>query len=149
MKMANSSPAIVYYDAECIPDDRPRGPVSSEQFFTVREAIVEGCRRHGLVGPDDGGTHENFVYWVIDDQYNDERYQYLELCKPSAMNKAWLLDLMKTLEEFPDWGVGVSVERGYMLVFYDRLMINGPALKGAATIDEVIEKALYSFRFWK
>jgi hypothetical protein len=75
MPKQNDLPVIFYGEADRIPDHRPgAGPTSYARFERVRQAVLKVCRRHGTVYEDD----ENPVYHVIDDQYNDERYQYIQ-----------------------------------------------------------------------
>jgi hypothetical protein len=127
---------IEHYDAERVPDTRPGRKATLTTFLMVRELIVEVCERHG--GVDAFGKK---AFWVVDDMYNDERYQYLEICKPGALTEKWLLDLMRLLEKQPAWGVGIGFSEGYVLVFADRLMVNGPTFKAATSLQDVIEFA--------
>jgi hypothetical protein len=132
---------VVYYEQERIPDDRPGRPATAKQFYSVREAMVKACRQHGCVGPDDSRGDHGYVYYVVDDQYNDERFQYLEICKASGRTRSWLLDLAATLKKYPHWGVGIgNIGEGYLLIFPDRLMVTGPTFKGANTVAEVIRR---------
>jgi hypothetical protein len=147
--MARSLPApdkipVVHYKTERVPDDRPgAGELSGDQFWSVRDRIVAACREHGPVGPDDretGCDYDDFVYWVVEDQYNDERYQYVEICKAAGATVPWLLDLMKTLRRARFWGVGIEVPEGYLLVFEDRVMVSGPTFRDAHTVGEVLAR---------
>jgi hypothetical protein len=66
------------------------GELSWGIYQTVRNAIVRACRSHGPTGPmgefpverksadisDWKHGDENPVYWIVDDQYNDEMYIY-------------------------------------------------------------------------
>jgi hypothetical protein len=132
---------IIHYDADHVYDDRPGRKPTTKRFYEIRDSVVATCMRHGLTGPE-CGVDEGHVYWVVDDQYNDERYQYLEICKPAGMTKSWLLDLMATLEKHPQWGVGISIPyAGYMLVFSDRVMVS-PGFRGVEALDDVIERAV-------
>lgn len=135
---------VIHYDTERIPDDRPgAGKLTANQFWSVREKIVDACRKHGPVGPDDrerGFDYGNFVYWVVEDQYNEERYQYVELCKAAGATVPWLLDLMTTLRRAKYWGVGIGVPEGYLLVLEDRVMVSGPTFRGAHTVAEVLAR---------
>jgi hypothetical protein len=136
---------IVHYDAERIPDDRPgAGLRAAEWFGAVRNAIVETCRCHGPTGPDDFGAGVNYdtvVYYVVADQFNTERYQYTEVCKPEGMTRAWLLDLMAALGKHRYWGIGIRIPQGYMLVFDDRLMVTGVTFQGCVTLDDLVRRA--------
>ena len=114
--MAHDLPVqVVFYDAMRIPDDRPgAGEVPRRIFDLVRDDIVAACRKHGLVGPDDIKPYQNgeCLYWVVDDQYNDERYQYVEVNGVDGFSTAWLNDMTAALGKHPHWGLGVpSVPR--------------------------------------
>lgn len=139
---------IVVYDAERIPDDRPgAGETSGEVFYAVREEIIEVCARHGPTWDQPGVDSSNCDYWVVDDQYNDERYQYLEV-KSRAFTKAWLLDLMAKLVSLPHWGVGITVPKGYVIVFADRVMVAaGPTFDGVRNLNDVIQRASRALAF--
>jgi hypothetical protein len=130
---------VIHYTADRIPDDRPGGPATGDQFDALWEALVETCGRHGAAERDADVDFGDLDYWVVDDQYNDERYQYIEVCKPRGMTLAWLRDVMATLKRYPHWGAGiVGLGEGYMLVFADRLMVTGPRFEGATTFDGVV-----------
>jgi hypothetical protein len=88
------SVVVVHFEGKRVPDDRPGKKATSRTFQVVRDEVVASCNRHGKVNA--LGEAE---FWVIDDQYNEERYQYLEVTKASAMSKKWLLDLMATLKK--------------------------------------------------
>src|SRR5947209_8781264 len=98
--------SVKRYRAERIPNPSPTGETSFDQFHTVRNAIVHVCQRHGGVaglGAFDfhrrdnplkdwraqlravwGSSDANAKLHVIDDQYNDELYQYMEILDPAA-----------------------------------------------------------------
>ncbi len=133
---------VIHYQAERIPDDRPGRPATATQFWRVREAIVAACQRHGPVYGEAPSDDEGAIYGVIDDQYNEERYQYVEVLKPQGVTKAWLLDLMQTLGEHSNWGVGVAnIGEGYLLVFPDQLMVTGRTFRRSKTLDQVVRSA--------
>jgi hypothetical protein len=131
---------VIHYTGDHIPDHRPGKLATAKQFDRVREMICETCSRFGYVGPYDRVKHEEFVYWVIDDQYSDERYQYVEIIKPKGMSGEWLHELMATLKRCPQWGVGIAnIGGGYLMVLADRLMVTGPCYEEARTFDDVVQ----------
>jgi len=83
----------------------------------------------------------NSVYWVIDDQYNDELYQYVEICASAQFTAEWIVDIMTTLGRWPGWGIGIALKEGYVLIFADKLMVNGPCFAGAHDFLTVIAAA--------
>jgi hypothetical protein len=117
--------------------------------------MVQTCRRHGPTGPlgerpldeDDleSAMHwergdEQPVYWIVDDQYNDEMYLYLELEDARGCTAEWLADITHTLAQFSGWGIGVvNLKRGYVLVFADRLLVQGPGFRGCRDVRCVLK----------
>ena len=148
---------IEHFTAERIPNPSPSG-VPQQLFHTVRNAIVQKCRKHGPTGPmglfpvgrtftDTGEFLDAWesgdstpVFYVIDDQYNDfEQYQYIECLDAAYMTSEWLEDIMATLAQWPGWGIGISnVAGGYVLVFAEKLMVTGPPFEEAHDLYSVI-----------
>jgi hypothetical protein len=140
-----SDPIIEHYTAERIPNPYPAGDLPWQVYHTVRNAVVRCCRRFGPTGPmgelpiadsDSPDSEKNWEsgdddpvdYYIIDDQYNSERYLYMELLRPEALHADWLRDLMAALGSHPGWGVGITnFEEAYALVFSDKLMVTGSA----------------------
>ena|SRR5713101_5247793 len=83
---------------------------------------------------------ENPIFWVVDDQYNDERYLYMEFEDSLAFSAEWLEDITRTLGRYPGWGIGVdSLKKGYILIFADRLLVTGQPFKRCKTAMDVVE----------
>ncbi len=119
---------IEHYTAERVPNYDPAGDPSWEKFAEVRQSVLKVCARHGTTGPDlEYDIKIGPDFWVVDDRYNAERYQYVQVYKPSLLTAQWIADMMAALAEHPCWGVGVSnITGGYLLIFGDRLMVTGP-----------------------
>lgn len=131
---------VEHYDAERIPNPNPQGELSDEEFYRVRRAIVAACRKHGKTGPDDGMDLP--AYWVVDDQPNDELYQYIEVEERRYLSADWLRDIMTALTSFPGWGVGViNIAFGYLLVFENKLMVNGRPFSRCNDLESVAQAA--------
>jgi hypothetical protein len=85
---------------------------------------------------------DNPTYWIVDDMYNDEAYQYMEFVDPAACTDSWLRDVTATLGRFPEWGIGVnSLHNGYLLIFAHKLLVKGSLFRGcrdAARITQAI-----------
>jgi hypothetical protein len=130
---------IVFCDNPDIPDDRPgAGDVPGEWFFQVRDRIVEVCQRHGPTGPEDEPwTADHLYYWVVNDQYNDERYQQVELEQAKGVTRAWVLDLMATLRDLPHWGV--ILLGGGVYLFGDYVIAHRPWHDGCKDLDAILE----------
>jgi hypothetical protein len=154
---------VVTYTEERIPNPYPKGSLPWQVYHKVRNAIVRTCRCHGPTGPMgicpisrwqrapnifkwERGDPDP-VYYIIDDQYNDERYLYAELLSPDAFRPAWLTDIATTLEKHAGWGLGVSDLPGhYVLVFSDKLMVTGPRLSSCKTAGQVVEEVQRLYR---
>ncbi|HTU90029.1 MAG TPA: hypothetical protein VMF69_08025 [Gemmataceae bacterium] len=137
---------VIHYRVNHIRDDRPgAGPGAARRFWDVYEDIGNLCRKYGPVGPDDrdaGYDYDDFVFWVVEDQYNNERYHYVEVCRPEGMTKNWLLDLASLLKrKWPRWGVSVRIPAGHLMVFGDRLMVRGPTFRRCTTVRHLIALA--------
>jgi len=79
-------------------------------------------------------------YYIIDDQYNSERYLYIELCRAEAVTLAWIKSVTDTLSEFPGWGMGiVNISDAYLLIFDQKLMVHGEPFAKCNTVAEVLE----------
>ncbi|MEQ8786112.1 MAG: hypothetical protein RIC55_07425 [Pirellulaceae bacterium] len=103
----------------------------------LREDLVFICAKHGHVGPDDPIPSPQF--YVPDDQYNNERYHYLQVFDPDCVTLAWLADLMNAVQEYDGWGICIpSLTQGMMVVFDDRIMLRGERLRRCRTPADVV-----------
>jgi hypothetical protein len=134
----------------------PDGNVSFKKFHEARNDVVRACKLHGPTGPMgyfpfDAGHDEDVLlawgktadpepaYWIIDDQYNAERYQYIECTDPEYFTEEWIRDLMVALRTMPGWGVGInSIPGGYALVFADKIMVTGSCLENARDLSSFV-----------
>jgi hypothetical protein len=153
---------IEHYTEERITD--PDGNASLWDFHQARNAVVRACRLHGPTGPFgvlpleklDGSDEwlslwergdPNAVYFVVDDQYNSERYQYVECTDPQYFTEQWILDLMAALCDVPGWGIGIdSIPGGYALLFADRIKVTGNCLKNASDLPSFIDSVHEALR---
>jgi hypothetical protein len=84
------------------------------------------------------------VFFVLDDQWNNERYIYVEITKFEYFTEGFLEDLARSLVRFPGWGIGINGLRqgyslkGYILVFADRLMVTGRVFKNCFDLASII-----------
>jgi hypothetical protein len=145
-----------------VPNEYPGGDLPWQMYHGVRNALVQTCRRFGPTGPmgvvtitadvDDpyrasanGDFWErgdpNPAYYIIDDQYNHERYCYAELYGDDPFNAGWLLAITATLSEFDGWGLGINnIQSSYILIFGNRLLVKGHLAK-CRTASEVVTEA--------
>jgi hypothetical protein len=150
---------VEHYTADRVDNPNPRGRTSRKTFDKVRLALVAACRQYGVVGPEDD-TFDPALdldeddpdfdptsvigcdLYVVDDQYNDELYQYVEVYTRRVLSAAWLRDVMAVLGRFPGWAIGVkNVRFAYLLVFTDKLMVTGHAFDGCDDLESVAAAA--------
>jgi hypothetical protein len=149
------------FTASHVRNENPGGVLPWQDYHTVRNAIVQTCRRYGPTGPmgvvqivpdvadpyvmmvHDPDSWESGdpdpMYFVLDDQLNHERFCYLELYGDDPFNAGWLLSITHTLREFDGWGLGIkNIPDSYAIVFGKKLMVNGRLAK-CKTAVEVVE----------
>jgi hypothetical protein len=158
MVNARSLPVVAYTE-DHIPNPYPLVDLPWQKYHAVRNAIVQASRKHGTTGPmglvkivDDVESpylqaiepgfwplgDKDPTYYVIDDQYNSEMYCYVELETPNALTLDWLASMVAVLKSHEGWGIGlVSIPSAYVLIFADRLLVNG-ALSRCKTVDDVL-----------
>jgi hypothetical protein len=158
--------SVKHYESDRVPNPYPGGDLPWHVYHRVRNAVVRTCRRYGPTGPmgerklgnwfsrtflgfgQDAiqmldtweSGDDNPIYWVVDDQYNHERYLYMDLTKPTACTVGWLEDITDTLEKFPGWGIGInSLTDGYALIFARKLLLAGPGFRKCKTAAQMLE----------
>lgn len=144
--VSNSGLRIMTYNQDHVPNppearEMEQGEdgltLNDASWRSLRQELELACGKHGHVGPDD--PVEPAQFWVVDDRYNEERYQYMELHDPECVTGRWLADVVSLLEAYPGWGIAVSNLRGaYVLIFVDRLMVTGKRLRNCSTADDVL-----------
>jgi hypothetical protein len=171
---------VVSFTKDRIPNPYPGGELPWQMYHSVRNDLVRVCRRYGPTGPmgevkidvdvDDpyrqiARDHDfwesgdpNPTYYIISDQYNDERYCYAELYGDDPFNPGWLLSITETLREHEGWGLGIdNIPHGYLLILGNKLMVKGPKLarcKSAFEVVTAVRRLLKSankrwWQFWK
>ena len=135
---------VVRYDVDHVANPNPAGSTSFEDYHEVRGALVICSRRHGPTGPLGAFLEQgdpNPVYYIIDDQYNDEMYLYIEIEKGS-LTQAWVEDARKTLQMYPGWALCIkNITNAYIILFADKLMVNGPIFSSATNAREIVDIA--------
>ena len=169
---------VVPYTRDRIPNLYPGGELPWQVYHTVRNALVRVCRRYGPTGPmgeltiDDNEENlmeylaatdlqawesgdDDPMYWIIDDQYNHERYCYAELHGNDPFSAGWLLSVTMTLRDYDGWALGiVNIPDNYVLVFGNKLLVKGRQLSRCRSASEVVEAVGRLFqsgskRWWK
>lgn len=150
---------VEHYTVERIDNPYPDGHLAWQVYHGARNAVVRTCRRFGPTGamgecPLDVDVEDPYglrtwplgddpcVFYVVDDQYNDERYLYVEVHDEQHFTERWLCDLAETLRQFPGWGIGIcNLNLAYILVFEDRLMVTGPIFEYCEDLASVVKAA--------
>lgn len=147
-------PKVPFDTSAC--DGDPRNPcVTWQQYYGFRNRILQSLRPFGTVGPmgearitaDETGPPEPWPVechdpdiFVVDDWYND--YSFWAKVETQACNVtlAAVKSLIGVLREMPaDWAIGVSVpKRGYVLLFADRFMVDGPLFESVSDLADVV-----------
>jgi hypothetical protein len=151
---------VVPFNRDRVPNDYPGGDLPWQMYHSVRNALVRTCRKYGPTGPMgvvkiipdvedpyrmlaqdrdfwESGDPDPW-YFIIDDQYNDERYCYAELYGDDPFNASWLLSITATLREFEGWGLGVkNIPESYVLIFGKRLLVKGQLAKCRSAAEVV------------
>jgi hypothetical protein len=153
---------VVPFTHRRVPNPYPGGELPWQVYHTVRNAIVRACRKHGPTGPmgevritagadsvgdqriEDPESWEpgdrDPTYYIIDDQYNDERYLYTELYGDDPFNAGWLLSVTAVLQQYKGWGLGINnIPDSYVLIFGRRLMVKGRQLARCRSALEVVQ----------
>jgi hypothetical protein len=131
---------VEHYNAERVPNPNPRGATPYKTFEKVRQEIIGVCRKHGVTGPDDN-PYDCDVY-VVDDQYNDELYHYVEVYNRKLLSPDWVQDMMAAVRRFRGWGAAVkNIRFAYLLIFGDKLMVTGYPFAGCDDIESVAAAA--------
>lgn len=151
------------FKSDRVPNPEPGGVLPWQKYHTVRNALVQTCRRHGPTGPmgvikivadaEDVMTllardfsvwkpgDPDPMYFILDDQFNHERYCYAELYGDDPLTENWLAAMTETLRQFEGWGLGVkNIPDSYLLIFSDRLLVTGQLAK-CKTATDVVEEA--------
>lgn len=147
-------PIIQHYRRERIPNPYPPGDLPWQIYHIVRNDILRVCRQFGTVGPmaecpltggletpDDWPAEpgDRSDYYIVDDQYNHERYLYMYVHGERFFTVKWLGAVMKALARHTGWGIGIlSFSDGYMLVYADRLLVTGKGFRGCRDFASVM-----------
>jgi hypothetical protein len=154
---------VVPFTRNRVPNDYPGGELPWQMYHTVRNALVQTCRKYGPTGPMgiikivpnvedplkmlvkdldfwERGDPDP-MYFILDGQLNHERYCYAELYGDDPFNAGWLLSITAALREFEGWGLGVkNIPDSYVLIFGKRLLVNGRLAECKSAL-EVVETA--------
>jgi hypothetical protein len=141
---------------------QPDGKLPWQTYQTVRNTLVQTCRRFGPTGPmgivkiaaEISDPYRAIVqdrefwepgdptptYYLIPDQYNYERYCHIELYGSNSFTADWLLGIVTTLQEFKGWGLYIkNIPHASILIIGNRIFVSG-RLGRCKSASEVVEK---------
>ena len=146
---------IIHVAADYLPPRRS-GETPWQEYFSVRNAIVTVCRRHGPTGPmglaviEPGGDQpegwergdDDPVYFVVDDQYNDDPWLYLEVLHSSGLTENWFMDVSSEMSQFPGWSLFIShFVKGSLVIESDRICVGGVAFEICSDLPGILDAA--------
>ena len=129
--------------------------VSWQDFYTTRNLVLQVCRKFGSVGPmgeciitEEGDEpsdpwpveDENPQFFVVEKWDHDgQRFIRVET-DPPFITIHFLVDMIAMLSTLPDhWGVGVAIGDGYLMIFADKIMIEGPRLESCSDVRSLLD----------
>ena len=148
---------VVYYNQKRVPD--PLAAIRElpwQEYHAARNRIVRLCRAHAPTGPmgecpirpdrEDlpdvmkwGAGDPDPTYFVVDDQWNHERYIYIEILRVDGATLAWITALLRELEDMPGWGVCITgLDKGYVIILRDVILVTGPSFRGTSDLAGVV-----------
>lgn len=129
--------SVVQYDSDHVANPNPNGETPFEDFWKVRDSILKASQKHGDTGPE--SRSDSPRYWLVEDQYNDELYQHMEVYEPNGWTTEWLLALIDSLREHKPWAVSIgNIDQGHLLIFGDRIMATGPTFAKCSDLESVV-----------
>jgi len=146
-------------------EECPKAPTSGpplfmfEQFHTLRNEILSILSRYGTVGPNgklcirdsaeqstevwsgDGIMHARHPdFYVVSDIWNYWS-RWIRIEGSLRLIKRPLLDeLAMTLLPLPGWCLYLALTKGGLTVFSNRILFEGPAFAGCASIDDLYQR---------
>lgn len=132
------------FDVDYVPNPNPNPNPDSdettfESFWAVREQILEASRKHGATGPEDDVPKPQF--YLVDDQYNDDLYQVMELYDPMALSEEWLQNVCLVLVRNAGWAIALSFGHFSILIFADRLLVPVDKFPDLSSVEAVLASA--------
>lgn len=128
---------IETFDVDYVANPNPSGETSDDEFWSVREQILEATQRHGTVAPEDDAERPKF--YLVDSQYNDDLYQRMELYDASALTEEWISDICKVLSRNRGWAVALSVGHFSILIFENRLLVPSDKFQDLSSLAVVLD----------
>jgi len=148
-------PKKEYDTTEC--DGDPLNPtVSWQQYYSFRNQLLSVLRPFGSVGPmgecriteDADGPPEPWPvetshpdFFVLDDWLNNCSFWIKIETDNKFVTVSVLQALHDVLKTMPaHWAIGIATGEGYILLFADKIMTDGPQFESCATVKEVLQR---------
>jgi hypothetical protein len=128
---------IETFDVDYVANPNPSGATSGDEFWSVREQVLQATKKHGATNPDDDAEHPQF--YLVEDQYNDDLYQLIELYDPLALTEAWLSDICAVLSRNRGWAVALSVGHFSILIFENRILVPSDKFQDLSSVAVVLD----------
>src|SRR5690606_1614721 len=76
----------------------------NDEFLRVRESLLSAYRKFGPTGQEDS-SNESSSFYLVADQHNNDRYQYLEIYAPVQATGKWLGEMINYLSWHSEWAI--------------------------------------------
>lgn len=134
---------IETFDLKYVPNPNTKtksGSTSFKAFWKVRDQVLSASQKHGATGPEDGHTPTP-QYWLVDDQYNNDLYQIMEVYDPTSLNREWLTDIVAVMHKNRGWAVALGLGDCSILIYADRLMVPSDKFGNCDSLESVLAEA--------
>ncbi|XZE37152.1 hypothetical protein SH501x_002754 [Pirellulaceae bacterium SH501] len=128
---------IETFDVDYVANPNPSGATPDDEFWSVREQILDATQKHGKVAPEDDAHPPQF--YLVDSQYNDDLYQQMELYDASALTEQWISDICEVLSRNRGWAVALSVGHFSILIFANRLLVPSDKYHDLSSLAAVLK----------
>jgi hypothetical protein len=138
-------------DAGYTPPDGPSpGPLTHEQFTSVRRAVIRALVQHGTVEPMDKATAPigyrrcgDPDYWVVDDWWSDTQKFVSVETEPRCISGEAVESILAVCRQFEGWGVAFTLfgrekRIGYLLCFAHCIMRHGRMFWLCRSVEQVL-----------
>lgn len=131
---------IECFETKYVPNPNPRSDETPfEEFWSVRDQVLEASRRHAPTGPE--VKDPKMKFYLVDDQYNDDLYQNMELYDPNALTEDWVGDICDVLKRNTGWAVALSFGHFCILIFADRILVPADKFSDVSSLGNVLKSA--------
>jgi hypothetical protein len=132
---------VIHDDSNYVANPNPNGETPFDEFWRVRASVLAVSQQFGPTGPE-FRTDAPLHYWLVEDQYNDDLFQNMEVYEPGAWKSEWLSALMGCLEQHKGWAISIgNIENGHVLLYADRVMVARPTFEGCHDIPTIATAA--------